>query len=125
MEFNRHNDLCPYHGIDHFGIHQNERKLTMPIEYEEPNLINAILYADSNRGTYIPQFFAQSIKRECVNISGMDTTDILDYIAKGPDQEFYWDKWDTVLSRAEMTEGSKKFSLYQSEHGDLWLVPKK
>jgi len=67
------------------------------------------LYADSSRGIYIPQIFAQSIKRGCV---------------AGPDCEAYWDVWDGVLNDAELTDptSGQVFTLFQD--GDLWCIPK-
>lgn len=81
---------------------------------------SAILYADSARGVYIPQYFAESIKRECV--SGVDPSD-LDSLTMGPDEcEYYWETWEVVLNSAVVTNlDGNQFYLYQD--GDLWLVP--
>jgi hypothetical protein len=82
---------------------------------------SAILFADSARGVYIPQHFAESVKREYV--TGVDSAD-LDTLANGPDScEFYWDVWNDVESRAIVTDPDSgiEYSLYQD--GDLWLVP--
>lgn len=75
-----------------------------------------ILYADSNRGQYIPQFFAESIKREFVTgLSDSDYQDISD-----PDCEWYWDNWDRVLNNAVITIEGHTYTMYHD--GDLWLV---
>jgi hypothetical protein len=79
----------------------------------------AILFADSSRGVYIPQFFAESIRRECV--TGVDSGDWA-ILETGPDHEQYWDAWNDVESRAIVTDSNgQEFCLYQD--GDLWLVP--
>jgi len=80
---------------------------------------NAELYASDNRGIYIPQYFAESIQRECLGgVSNEDMQILLD----GPEAEYYWDAWDTVLDNAILTDkNGKRWSLYQD--GDLWLVP--
>lgn len=80
----------------------------------------AILYASDRHGVYIPQIFAETIKRDCV--SGVDPSD-LDSLALGPDEcEYYWDIWNEVESNAVITDSNgNQFSLYQD--GDLWLVP--
>lgn len=81
---------------------------------------DAILYADSNRGVYIPQHFAESVKREC--IEGVDSDDwaILEF---GPDHEWYWETWELVLNNAVLHNPDNKIA-YQLHHdGDLWLVP--
>ena len=77
------------------------------------------LYADGARGVYIPQFFAESVKRECVeNVSDEDWA----ILAAGPDHELYWDVWTSVLDNAVLTGPSdgRKLTLWQD--GDLWLV---
>ena len=76
-------------------------------------------YADSARGIYIPQFFAESIKRECVSGVSEEDWNILE---SGPDHEQYWDAWTDVLDNAELTDSSGVvWTLYQD--GDLWLIP--
>lgn len=86
---------------------------------EEINLSNAILYAGSSRGVYIPQFFAESIKRECVsNVSVGQWTDLLD-----PDCEWYWDAWDSILNNATVTDPDTGIEYGLWQDGDLWLVP--
>lgn len=82
---------------------------------------SAILFSDSARGIYIPQHFAETVKRECVTC--VDSAD-LDILAKGPDTcEFYWDIWSDVESRAILIDpdSGTEYKLYQD--GDLWLVP--
>ena len=82
---------------------------------------SAICYADSARGVFIPKYFAESIKRDCV--TGIDLAD-LDQLALGPDScERYWDIWHDVESRAIVTDPDSgiEYALYQD--GDLWLVP--
>ena len=73
----------------------------------------AILFADSARGVYIPQHFAESHSAD--HWQGMDSAD-LDILKAGPDHESYWDAWCDVLDNAETTNGGK---LYQD--GDLWV----
>lgn len=80
---------------------------------------NAICYADSARGIYIPQYFADSVRRELVrNVTDEDWT----ILESGPDHEYYWDTWDDVTSSAILTDDfGDTWTLYQD--GDLWLVP--
>ena len=80
---------------------------------------NAILYADSARGIYIPQHFAESIKRDCV--TGISPVQFA-ILRHGPEDEFYWDVWCEVEQSAIVTgSNGQEFCLYQD--GDLWLVP--
>lgn len=75
-----------------------------------------ILFCDSSSGKYIPQFFAESIKREFVaGVSDSDYQDISD-----PDCEWYWDTWDRVLNNATITIEGHTYTTHHA--GDLWLV---
>jgi hypothetical protein len=79
---------------------------------------NIILFADSSRGQYIPQFFAESIKREFV--TGISDNDWAD-LDSGPECEWYWDTWDRVLNNAVVTdENGNEYTLHHD--GDLWIV---
>ena len=97
------------------------------------NRQDPLLYLDDHRGIYIPRDFARDTYREC--ISGVKSED-LDYLAGeytptgdddpddhgGPDGEFYWDTWQTVLDNAIVTDKSGNvFRLYQD--GAVWLIP--
>lgn len=72
-----------------------------------------ILFADSNRGQYIPQHFAEAVDRS--KITGV-TDEEYAILAEGPDNEWYWETWDRVLGNASTTDGQ---ILYQD--GDLWI----
>jgi hypothetical protein len=92
---------------------------------------NAICYADSARGVYIPQFFAESVNREYVSGITIESLDLLlidpnaDYESESMQdkQESYWDTWAYVLDNARVTcpKTGQEYVLYQD--GDLWLVP--
>ena len=83
---------------------------------------NAICYADSARGVYIPQFFAESVNRFTISCWSDWIAD-LDTLCEGPEQESYWDTWSDMLDRLRLTDPDSgiEYSLYQD--GDLWLVP--
>lgn len=78
----------------------------------------ADLYASDSRGVYIPQYFAESCKREYVkNVSDEDWK----ILEAGPDHELYWDTWSDVTSNAKIeTPDGKTGFLWQD--GDLWVV---
>jgi len=80
----------------------------------------SILYADGARGQYIPQHFAESVVRETV--TGLNDEHWKDLEA-GPEHEWYWESWNDVLNRAEIThpDTGEVYTLYQDD--DLWLVP--
>jgi hypothetical protein len=73
----------------------------------------AQLYADSARGVYIPQYFAESYAPKQWRYINADDLEIL---MTGPEHESYFDAWDSVLNNAETVDGGK---LHQD--GDLWV----
>ena len=85
-----------------------------------PKIPENKLYADSARGIYIPQHFAESVNRSFV--SGVDFAD-LDLLAQGPNScESYWDIWNDVEQNCILTDSSgQQWQLHQD--GDLWLFP--
>jgi len=85
--------------------------------YEKPKGIE--IYADSNRGIYIPQYFAQSIDRELISNIDVDDLAILE---SGPEHEHYWETWASILDNAiiKSPDGNFEYSLHQD--GDLFLV---
>ena len=74
----------------------------------------AVIYADSARGIYIPQHFAESYNSEQWQAIAQSDLDIL---LSGPECENYWDVWDEVLNNAETVCGG---TLWQDD--DLWIV---
>jgi len=88
----------------------------MPYTFEN----DAELLFDSNRGVYIPQNFAEEMKRECV--AGVDD-ETWKTLEAGPDHEWYWDAWMDVTDNAEITEPSTGMKYYLYQDGDVWLVP--
>ncbi len=74
----------------------------------------SVLFADSARGIYIPQHFAESI--DPTQWRYIDSDD-LSTLRAGPDSEFYWEAWDSVLNNAESVDGG---ILHQD--GDLWII---
>ena len=76
-----------------------------------------IIFSDSSRGVYIPQHFAESIKRDCV--SGISPVQFA-ILRHGPEDEFYWEVWDEVLANARVHYNGKEYLLFQD--GDLFLI---
>lgn len=85
---------------------------------DEMNLDNAILYADDHHGIYIPQYFARSVVRSCVENVHQSEWLILE---AGPDHEHYWECWNTVCDNAVIISDGTHYRLWQD--GDLWLIP--
>ena len=87
---------------------------------------DAILYANSNRGRYIPQHFAQSLDMDAVTLDGMAAESIaecMDIIRQGPDADGYWEAWDDILIHLIVTANKTGTSYHLWQDGDLWLIP--
>lgn len=97
--------------------------------YELPN--GSILYANSARGVYIPQFFAESVNRDCVSGISIEALDLLlidpnkepENDIEADQLEWYWDNWAYVLDNAVLTDPKTGIEYYLWQDGDLWLVP--
>lgn len=80
-----------------------------------------MLYADSARGQYIPQHFAQTIRPEAVSNIQQELLDVLAAGPDGPDGPDYWEVWQDVVDNAIVRDAGVNYRLH--EDGDLWLVP--
>ena len=77
------------------------------------------LLIDGTHGQYIPQLFIQQYADTIVK----DTIrqEDIDILQSGPDNDLYWDTWDTVLDSAVLQDAyGTRWILYQS--GDLWII---
>lgn len=75
-----------------------------------------ILFCNNASGIYIPQRFAQEIKRDLV--VGIEP-DFLEHLLD-PEGENYWSDWDHVLNYCQVKNGDNTWILFQD--GDLWLL---
>ena len=75
---------------------------------------SAILFCSDSHGVYIPQYWAESVNREMVKYVSAEEYIILE---SGPEHEWYWETWDSVLSNAETIDGGIFW-----QDGDLWLI---
>lgn len=83
----------------------------------------AILFADSARGVYIPQHFAESIQRDCVTGVTQEQWAILALDPNDPETEWYWETWEDVENNAVITDKDSGIAYRLYQDGDLWLVP--
>ena len=74
------------------------------------------LLLDSSRGQYIPRDFVQGFNLE--KFHGISQQDI--ETCQNPENEFYWESWETILNNARYTENARIFTLHHD--GDLWLL---
>lgn len=94
------------------------------------NLQKSIFLLDGRRGTYIPQEFAEDMLNENLHSYRFTSTSLvlvqmLNELAKGQDNEFYWENWSDILcyyNEIHRESTNELFYLTQGEDGDLWLV---
>ena len=67
-----------------------------------------------NRGIYIPRDFVQCFLMDKWHVSEKTA----EFLANGPDQEWYWDTWNDVLNDAYYEKDGHTWRLYQD--GDLF-----
>ena len=73
------------------------------------------LLVSDHHGVYVPQAFVEMYDNEQWGISQED----MDILVDGPDNESYWDTWDSVTGDASLKDiNGNIWYLYQD--GDLW-----
>ena len=73
------------------------------------------LIADNHHGIYIPQIIAES---GLLSVGGIDAESV-EILLSGPDHEWYWETWDTVLNNFRTEKGE---ILHIGECGDVFLA---
>lgn len=69
-----------------------------------------VLLLDGNRGIYLPQQFARLYADQ---LEGIDPNEgDIPILMEGPDNEYYWDSWDSVLLNGCL----------RGENGALWIL---
>lgn len=123
-DFRRESDWKEYYNALRYLVRELKKKAGA--EKKDAQKVQAktnegvILFADGARGIYIPQYFAQSIKKEMVRGVSDEDWQILE---AGPDHDLYWETWDTVERNAEVTLDGHKYTLtYGEGGGDLFLI---
>ena len=75
-----------------------------------------ILLSDA-RGIYIPRDFDQGF--DLTKWTGINESDV--EILQDPENEFYWESWESVLNNAKFTsDDGRTFSLWHD--GDLFAI---
>jgi hypothetical protein len=70
------------------------------------------LFADSSRGIYIPQHFAEAVQRTMI-VDAEKWNDDLNILENGPENGDYWETWDSVLGAMELKDaGGNVWTLY-------------
>jgi hypothetical protein len=80
----------------------------------------AVLLISDQWGIYIPQRFAELEFESPLDI--VSNADEFAILEDGPDHEWYWEAWETVLRTCIMRDrDGLDYYLYQD--GDLWAIP--
>ena len=77
-----------------------------------------ILLLDGNRGIYVPQHFRQLCLSGAVNLRGNDVLRDEMSDLESPDNDLYWDSWETILAESVINlpeYGDQKFTLEQTQ----------
>lgn len=77
-----------------------------------------LLLSDSH-GIYIPKLWCDELSEEEAEEHGVSWQDVLD-CQSGPDNELYWEAWNSILDSARWEEDGVEWNLHQN--GDLWKV---
>lgn len=72
---------------------------------------------DGAWGCYAPQAFAR-LYGEQSTMSAVDKRILL----AGPEHEYYWETWDTVLDNVTVTCNDVTYNIYPGGNGDVFLV---
>lgn len=83
----------------------------MTIEFKQ------VLLVDSHHGQYIPQVFAETVKRDLCKGISQEQWDILE---SGPENELYWDVMTEIENTCEIVSEGDTYTLYYN--GDLWAI---
>ena len=73
------------------------------------------LIADNRLGVYIPQLVAES---GLLSAGGIDAESV-EILLSGPDTEWYWETWESVLNNFRTEKGE---ILFVGECGDVFLA---
>jgi hypothetical protein len=77
-----------------------------------------LLLSDSY-GRFIPQLYCSDISKDDCEDFSISWEDVK-LCQSGPDEELYWEAWQSILDSAEYEEGGEMWRLLQN--GDLWAV---
>lgn len=76
------------------------------------------LLVDCHHGIYIPQLFAQTYAPRLVEPLTEEQIKDLSH----PEQEFYWETWDTVMQNTKLKDDHGNI-YYLHQEDDLWAIP--
>ena len=79
------------------------------------------LVLNDAHGVYIPQLWCSDVTEEQCSTLHIQWSDVR-CCQSGPDEEWYWESWQSILDTCHMTDDSgTTWRLHQD--GDLWEVP--
>lgn len=81
---------------------------------------HARLVLSDSHGIYIPQLYCSHLDAADAEYLKVDFADVK-VCQTGPDHEWYWEAWQSILDSAQFECDGLVYCLFQS--GDLWEVP--
>jgi hypothetical protein len=85
--------------------------------------LEPVCLIDSHYGIYIPQYLSELVKDGTLKVSGISDKSLNTILEdlKSPNNEHYWDSYDSLLNYTFTTIDGKEYYLYPD--CDLWLIP--
>mgnify|MGYP003404419484 FL=1 len=85
---------------------------------KEPELL-----VNDSHGIYVMQSFCKAYAAYITNMD--EVKEDFDICLEGPDNEFYYDSWDSLLNNVKFTNdaGEPYYIGNLGEGGDLWAIP--
>jgi hypothetical protein len=113
----RHAHTVPIKG---YSVRRHSRR--RPLEYArnpDRNIHDyAMMVTDGARGQYAPADFTTNWQASIFGVP----KNVLEDVMSGPDNEYYWDSWASILDNAYVQRDieTHRWNIHQS--GDIWLV---
>jgi hypothetical protein len=89
-------------------------------QYSNSPLTEPTCIIDGAHGIYIPQVWAKRYGVQAVISANVDEEDVR-ILLSGPDEEFYWESWESVLDDYSHEVNGVKHYIYQQD--DLFEYP--
>lgn len=87
-----------------------------------PVEVDRMLLLGDHRGIYIPKDFAEGFDAEKWGLTSAEDKVNLEVLREGPENEYYWEAWDSILAEAKSTDPLTGYEYTLEQDGDLFAV---
>lgn len=87
-----------------------------------PVEVDRMLLLGDHRGVYIPKDFAEGFNAEKWGLTSAEDKVNLEVLREGPENEYYWEAWDSILAEAKSTDPLTGYEYTLEQDGDLFAV---